>query len=127
MRYFFLRRVASYLLVVVYVVVVIVVLAVVVYFFIFAVGRGLLLWGIFFSDALRRILFLLLLMFIISLDLGLGGGFYYGLIFLRRVASHLVLVVVDVYHFIRFGVGRGLLLWAIFSPTRCVASCSCCC
>ena len=43
--------------------------------------------GYFFSDALRRILFLLLLMFIISLDLGLGGGFYYGLFFLRRVAS----------------------------------------
>ena len=83
--------------------------------------------GYFFSDALRRILFLLLLMFIISLDLGLGGGFYYGLFFLRRVASHLVLVVVDVYYFIRFGVGRGILLWAIFSPTRCVASCSCCC
>ena len=50
-----------------------------------------------------------------------------GYFFLRRVASHLVLVVVDVYYFIRFGFGRGLLLWAIFSPTRCVASCSCCC
>ena len=81
--------------------------------------------GYFFSDALRRILFFLLLKFIISLDLGLEGGFYYGLFCLRRVASHLVLVVV--YYFIRFGVGRGLLLWAIFSPTRCVASCSCCC
>ena len=57
--------------------------------------------GYFFSDALRRILFLLLLMFIISVDLD------------------------------RFGVGRGLLLWAIFSPTRCVCVsswwCCCCC
>ena len=38
-----------------------------------------------------------------------------GHFFLRRVASYLVLfvvvvVVVDVYYFIRFGVGRGFLL-----------------
>ena len=52
--------------------------------------------GYFFSDALRRILFLLLLMFIISLDLGLGGGFYYRLFFLRRVASVCLLGVVVV-------------------------------
>ena len=74
--------------------------------------------GYFFSDALRRILFLLLLMFIISLDLGLRRGFYYGLFFLRRVASHLVLVVVDVYYFIRFGVGRGLLYYGLFFLRR---------
>ena len=36
---------------------------------------------------------------------------------LRRVASYLVLVVVDVNYFNRFGVGRGLLFWGIFFPT----------
>ena len=98
MGYFFLRRVASYLVLVVNVI------AVDVFHFIrFGGGRRLLLCGIFFSDALRRIFLLLfmllwsllflLLLFIFSY-LGLEGGFYYG---------------------------------AFFSPTRCVASCSCCC
>ena len=133
---FFLRRVASYLVLVVHII------AVDVFYFIrFGVGRRLLVCGIFFSDALRRILLVVVdVFYLIRFEVGRGlllcfffsdalRRIFFFLFFFLFFFFFFLLLLMYIISSLDLGVAAALYCAVFFSRTRCVcvSSWRCCC